>query len=289
MGGDLVGRVLLPSFNLISGGQVNLTSGVQVFNINSAAANSQIHLRDTPLNTTLGVPSYVNTVTGAGLSYARISSTSTGATTSTASGLASGTSIGAATGSSPAAALTINNSGTLNPVALGFGGGSVGAINGGIPIINTVGNGENFLGTPGLTQTQVNQGRTVTYVDRLDRRLAALGHRRDLHARREPDRAQRLQPPADADPAARRDHHDQSRQRRADRPDTAAGRRPDLRLRRDRQRPDPSSTPSPAVALQSIPLPASTSPVGGVSLAMDGVEQVVLVGVGPECPGLRRY
>ena len=163
LGGDLLGRVLLPSFNLIGGGKVNLTSGVQVFTLNSVSANSQVHLRDTPLNTSLGLQSYVNTVTGAGTGYAQLSSTSTGATTSSSSGLSSGTAIGVATGSS-AGGLTINNAGTINPVAIGFGGGSVGAINGKIPIINTVGNGQNYLGTPGLSQTQVEQGRNIQYV-----------------------------------------------------------------------------------------------------------------------------
>ena len=174
LGGELIGRVILPSFNLISGGNVNLTAGVQVFTLNSVAANSQVHLRDTPLNTSLGLQSYVNTVTGAGVAYAKLSATSTGATTSSASGLSSGTSIGVATGSS-AGGLTTLDAGTLNPMAVGFGGGSVGAINGAIPIINTVGNGENFLGTPGLTQTQVSQGRShrPTSPTR-DRRLAAL-------------------------------------------------------------------------------------------------------------------
>ena len=164
VGGDLIGRVLLPSFNLVPGGQVNLTAGVQSFSLNSVANGSQVHLRDTPLNNSLGLQSYVNTVTGDGVTYAQLSSTSTGATTSSASGLASGTSIGVATGSSGSGGVTTINPGTLNPTAVGFGGGAVGAINGAIPIINTVGNGENFLGTPGLTQAQVSQGRTTNYV-----------------------------------------------------------------------------------------------------------------------------
>ena len=163
LGGDLLGRVLLPSFDLIGGGKVNLLPGVQVFTLNSVAANSQVHLRDTPLNTSLGLQSYVNTVTGAGTGYAQLSSTSTGATSSSSSGLSSGTSIGVASGSS-AGGLTVVNPGTINPVAIGFGGGSVGAINGKIPIINTVGNGQNHLGTPGLTQSVVSQGRNVQYV-----------------------------------------------------------------------------------------------------------------------------
>lgn len=163
LNGELIGRVILPSFNLIPGGDVNLTSGVQVFTLNSVAANSQVHLRDTPLNISLNIPSYVNTATGAGSSFAKLSSTSTGATSSSATGLASGTSIGAASGSS-SSGLTIIGQGTLNPTAVGFGGGSVGAINGAIPIINTVGNGQNYLGTPGLSQAQVSQGRNLTYV-----------------------------------------------------------------------------------------------------------------------------
>ena len=176
IGGDLLGRVLLPSFNLIRGGQINLTAGVQVFSLNAVASRSQIHLRDTPLNTSLGLQSYVNTVSGAGQSYALLSSTSTGATSSSSTGLSSGSSIGAATGNSSGGVTNIN-SGTLNPTAVGFGGGSVGAINGAIPIINTVGNGENFLGTPGLTQTQVSQGRTTSYIVGTDggTQLASVG------------------------------------------------------------------------------------------------------------------
>ena len=164
LGGDLLGRVLLPSFNLIGGGQVNLLPGVQVFTLNSVATNSQVHLRDTPLNTSLGVQSYVNTVTGAGTGFAKLSASSTGATSSSASGLLSGTSIGTATGSTGSSGFTVVNPGTLDPVAIGFGGGTVGAINGKIPIINTIGNGQNHLGTPGLSQSQVDQGRNDQYV-----------------------------------------------------------------------------------------------------------------------------
>ncbi len=282
LGGDLVGRVLLPNFNLISGGEVNLTSGVQVFKINSAAANSQIHLRDTPLNTTLGIPSYVNTVTGAGLSYARISSTSTGATSSTASGLASGTSIGAATGSSSGSGLTINNSGTLNPVALGFGGGSVGAINGAIPIINTVGNGENFRGTPGLSQSEVSQGRSLTYVTD-----AAGGSKLSTIAGTfmpgtnliEPSDYSLASPKRPAPPGVivTINHVNggptASAQPLGDAQIYGYDATANALIRFDA---------ATGVALQSIPLPASTARVGGVSLAMNGAEQVVLVGLGQE-------
>src|SRR5260370_42492620 len=61
LGGELLGRVLLPQFNLISGGNGNLTAGVQVFTLNSGAPNPQVHLPDTPLNTSLGPQSHAHT------------------------------------------------------------------------------------------------------------------------------------------------------------------------------------------------------------------------------------
>ena len=280
LGGDLVGRVLLPSFNLIPGGQVNLTSGVQVFNINSAAANSQVHLRDTPLNTTLGIPSYVNTITGGGLSYARISAGSTGATSSTASGLSSGTSIGVATGSSAGSGFTVNNPGTLNPVAVGFGGGSVAAINGAIPIINTIGNGENFLGTPGLTQSQVNQGRTLTYVTDSagGTQLSAIAGTFMPGANLIVPHDFSLPPTPVPPPGVIVTINHVNGGSTAKTPPLG-----------DAQIYGYDATANALIrfdiatgaALQSIPLPASTAGVGGISLARLGAEQVVLVGIGP--------
>jgi hypothetical protein len=295
LNGEIVGRVLLPSFNLISGGDVNLTSGVQVFKLNSVSPDSQVHLRDTPLNETpvkgslsnndtilndtLSIPSYVNTVTGAGSSYAKVSSTSTGATSSSASGLASGTSIGAASGAS-SSGLSITGQGTLTPTAVGFGGGSVGAINGEIPIINTVGNGENFLGTPGLSQSQVAQGRTTSYI--IDaaggEQLTSIGGTFMPGVNLiEPQDASL--PPHPVPP-------------------------PGVIVTINHVNGGPTSNTPPlgdsqiygydattnslirfdaanGAALQTIALPASPNKVGGVSLAQDGSELVVLVGIGP--------
>jgi hypothetical protein len=279
LGGELLGRVLLPSFNLIPGGAVNLTSGVQVFTLNSVAANSQVHLRDTPLDTSLGLPSYVNTVNGAGLSFARLSSTSSGATSSSASGLASGSSIGVATGSSAGGVTTINQ-GTLTPTAVGFGGGSVGAINGKIPIINTVGNGENFLGTPGLTQSQVSQGRNITYVTD-----SAGGSQLSTIAGTFMPGANLIEPSDVSLPP-----------HRVPPPGVI------VTIKHVNGGPTASTPPLgnaqiygydatanalirfdavTGAALQTILLPASPSRVGGVSLVRNGPELIVLVGIGP--------
>jgi hypothetical protein len=278
LGGDLIGRVLLPSFNLISGGEVNLLAGVQVFTVNSVSANSQVHLRDTPLNTSLGIQSYVNTVTGAGVSFATLSSSSTGATSSSASGLSSGTSIGVATGQSAGGVTTIGQ-GTLNPTAIGFGGGSVGAINGAIPIINTVGNGENFLGTPGLTQTEVSQGRVASYV--LDSangtQLSSLSGTfmpgANLIVPSDISLPPHRVPPPGVIVTINRVNGG------------ATAKTPPLG---DSQIYGYDATTNALIrfdavtgqSLQSIPLPDSTTGVGGISLARDGTELVVLVGIG---------
>jgi len=281
VGGELIGRVLLPSFNLIPGGQVNLTSGVQSFSLNSVAGDSQVHLRDTPLNTTLGVQSYVNTVTGTGVTYAKLSATSTGATASSASGLSSGTSIGVATGQS-AGGVTTLGAGTLNPTALGFGGGEVGTINGAIPLINTVGNGENYLGVPGLTQTQVNQGRTTTYVVGTDG-----GTQLSSVAGTFTPGANLIEPSDISLPANHRvpppgvlvtiNHVNggptQQTPPLGDPLVYGYDAKANALIKFD------STT---GAALQAIALPASANGVGGVSLARNGGELVVLVGIGPE-------
>lgn len=279
IGGDLLGRMILPSFDLISGGKVNLLSGVQVFTLDAVASNTEIHLRDTPLNTTLGLPSYVNTVTGSGSSYAKLSSTSTGATTSSASGLSSGTSIGVATGSSAGGVTTIGV-GTLGPTAVGFGGGSVGAINGAIPIINTVGNGENFLGTPGLTQTQVNQGRTTTYVvgtnggTQLSTVAGTFAPGLNLIEPSDVSLPPHRVPPPGVIVTIQHVNGGPTAQALplGDPQIYGYDAKANALIRFDA---------STGAALQTIPLPASTSPVGGVSLARNGQELVVLVGIGP--------
>jgi hypothetical protein len=279
LNGELLGRILLPNFNLIGGGDVNLSAGVQVFTLNSVAANSQVHLRDTPLNTSLGLQSYENTVTGTGVTYATLSSTSTGATSSSAGGLSSGTSIGVATGQSAGGVTTIGT-GTLNPTAVGFGGGEVGAINGAIPIVNTVGNGENYLGTPGLTQSQVEQGRSLTYV--ID---STGGTQLSAIAGTFMPGANLIEPSDISLPPTRIPP-------------------PGVIVTINHVNGQASSSTTPPLGdaqiygydptanalirfdavtgaqLGSIPLPASTTGVGGVSIARDGAELVVLVGIG---------
>jgi hypothetical protein len=48
IGGSPLAQVHLQDFNLVSGGEVNLTAGVDTLILNSAASNSQIHLRYLP-------------------------------------------------------------------------------------------------------------------------------------------------------------------------------------------------------------------------------------------------
>ncbi len=162
VGGELMGRISLPEFNLVSGGNINLLAGVNELSLNSVAANSQLHLRDTPLNTTLGISTTVDPLSGAGLGYPgnqpyhTLSVPSSGSST-TSSSLAG-----------------VFNPGTLDPSIAGFGGTGVGAINGAIPIIPTIGNGQNYRGTPGLTQAQVSFGRSLAYAFESSRSNAIL-------------------------------------------------------------------------------------------------------------------
>ena len=158
VGGTLMGRISLPDFNLVSGGNINLLAGVNELSLNSAAANSQMHLRDTPLNTTLGISTSVNPLTGAGLGYAGNQPYHTTTTTTTST-----STTGSTTATTTAGLSGVTNAGTLDPTIAGFGGANVGAITGAIPIIPTIGNGQNALGTPGLTQAQVSFGRTLAY------------------------------------------------------------------------------------------------------------------------------
>ncbi len=152
VGGELIGRIKLPEFNLVAGGNINLLAGVDVLSLNSVAANSQLHLRDTPLNTTLGISTTVDPLTGAGLGYSGNQPYHTISTITPSTSTTTSTAIGGVSGV-----------GTLDPTISGFGGLGVGAINGAIPIINTVGNGQNLRGTPGLTQAQVSFGRSLAY------------------------------------------------------------------------------------------------------------------------------
>jgi len=154
LGGEIIGAIRLPAFNLISGGVVNLLGGVNELDLNSVAANTQIRLRDTPLVTT-------STATATTLTTANATS---GSINNTAGGTSGVISAGASSGGN----LNVRGAGTLEPVATGFGGNNVGAINGAIAMIPTVGNGQNFAGTPGLNQSAVSSGRNLTYsVDNL--------------------------------------------------------------------------------------------------------------------------
>jgi len=172
VGGELIGLVSLPQFDLVPGGNINLLGGVNKLTLDSVAANSQLHLRDTPLNTSLAISSSAN----AGQGYV------TGnPTTSTTAGFGAGTSgaginsvvnanLGLGAGSTTGVSSISNGSGnitgvgTLDPQVSGFGGTGVGATNGKLAIIPTAGNGQNNAGTPGLTQAQVSQGRVVSYI-----------------------------------------------------------------------------------------------------------------------------
>ena len=152
VGGTLMGRISLQQFNLVSGGNINLLAGVNELALNSVSANSQLHLRDTPLNTTLGISTSVDPITRAGLGYVGNQPYRTNVTGTNILGLTTTTGL---TG--------VFNAGTTDPTIYGFGGAAPGAISGAIPIIPTIGNGQNFRGTPGLTQAQVSFGRNLNY------------------------------------------------------------------------------------------------------------------------------
>ena len=152
VGGTLMGRISLRQFNLVSGGNINLLAGVNELALNSVSANSQLHLRDTPLNTTLGISTSVDPITRAGLGYVGNQPYRTNVTGTNILGLTTTTGL---TG--------VFNAGTTDPTIYGFGGAAPGAISGAIPIIPTIGNGQNFRGTPGLTQAQVSFGRNLNY------------------------------------------------------------------------------------------------------------------------------
>ncbi len=163
VGGTLIGRINLPNFDLISGGAINLTPGVNTLSLNSVAANSQIHLRDNPLTSTLGYSTTINANSFGGANAAAGFGSNNNAGLGATTGSAAGSSTGTGTSAISTGSTAITGTGTLDPQYTGFGGSAVGAVNGKIAIIPTVGNGQNYLGTPGLTQTQVDQGRTRTF------------------------------------------------------------------------------------------------------------------------------
>ncbi|WP_435008869.1 hypothetical protein P12x_000119 [Tundrisphaera lichenicola] len=141
LGGNLIDQVKLPKFNLISGGIINLLDGANELTLNSVAPNSQVRLRDTPLNTT-SIAARLGDVNNNNNSFN-----------------SSLTSIASITTSN----LALRGAGTLEPVITGFGGPNVGASNGAFPSIPTIGNGQNFPGTLGLTQATVSAGRSLNY------------------------------------------------------------------------------------------------------------------------------
>ncbi len=278
VGGELLGQVSLPGFDLVSGGNINLLPGVNALTLNSVAANSQVHLRDTPLNTTLGISTSVNVSQGPGAVNSINSPNGVGTTGAT--GSSTGTTGGSATGSPATGNSNVTGAGTLSPTITGFGGTGVGAINGKIAMIPTVGNGQNFLGTPGLTQAQVNQGRTSTYATEANGgiRLATIGgtftpggnliEPRDVSKPGGPPPPPGVivtikhvngGPTINAPPLGNANIFGYDATANAlIRFDAVTG-----------------------VALQSIALPASAAgQVGGVALARDGAELVALVGVG---------
>jgi hypothetical protein len=137
VGAETIGIVRLPDFDLVPGGAINLLGGVDELSLRSVGANTQVHLRDNPLSTTIAAL--------------------------------------ATSGSSDTA--TVTGTGTLDPQSTAFGGGNVGATSGAIPFIDTVGNGQNAQGTPGLSQQQVSGGRSLTYAFQANGglRLTAVG------------------------------------------------------------------------------------------------------------------
>jgi len=69
VGGNPINVVNLRDFDLISGGQINLTSGVQTVFLNSMASNSEAHLRTLPSTITATEGSQTATSEGVTLTY----------------------------------------------------------------------------------------------------------------------------------------------------------------------------------------------------------------------------
>ena len=54
VGSTLIGTINLPNFNLIPGGTINATAGINILGLNSVGPNTQIQLRDIPPSVTAG-------------------------------------------------------------------------------------------------------------------------------------------------------------------------------------------------------------------------------------------
>ncbi len=277
LGGELIARVELANFDLISGGTINLLGGVDVLTLNSAAANSQIRLRDTPLVTTSSTTtsSTASSSFGAGNAAAGFGSNNNaglGATTGSLGGSPTGV------GSVSTGNQNVSGAGTLNPTISGFGGAAVGATSGKIAMIPTVGNGQNFPGTPGLTQAQVSSGRSLTYATNAAGGVALTGiagtftpgpnliEPRDIS---KPG-------PAPAPPGVIVTIKHIGGGPTALSPPLGDAQIYGLDTRANALIRFDAAT---GAALQSIPLPASGTDFAGVALARAGARQVVLVGV----------
>ncbi len=69
VGGNPLNVVNLKDFDLVSGGQINLTSGVHNLFLNSVASNSQVHVRTLPSSPTVTQGGETNTAEGVTLNY----------------------------------------------------------------------------------------------------------------------------------------------------------------------------------------------------------------------------
>lgn len=121
IGGDEIGLINLKNFNLISGGNINLTTGVGSLFLNAMGANAQVHL------TAPTVPEAVSPTAGGTTSTSFAATTVVGGTSTAAS-------------SSTAAANTNPGGSTFNPIGGGAGNGANAGVGG------LVG----FAGLPGL-------------------------------------------------------------------------------------------------------------------------------------------
>ena len=153
VGAEVVGIVRLPDFDLISGGSINLLGGVNELTLRSIGSDTQVHLRDTPLNVT---------------------ATSGSSSTSSSSGTATNTNTGLATGTTSGASLA--ELVLLDPTSRAFGGSNINATSGALAsLVDTTGNGQNQQGTPGLSQAQVSNGRSNTFAVLPNRGLRLTG------------------------------------------------------------------------------------------------------------------
>ncbi len=112
VGGQLLGSLIAPKLDLVTNGQINMTSGIGRLQLRSIAANTEVHLRDLP-------QSFVATVTSAPSTTVNINNVSSGSTaTGTSAGVTNTINNVTGTATSPGSGGTSSNS-TGNVIANG--------------------------------------------------------------------------------------------------------------------------------------------------------------------------